>query len=327
MDSPLLDLGRERIVKGRGLYITLSRAERLRAARGVPQAIVKVTGFGRGARGVKDAMAYISREGEFPFEKDSGELIQGLDEQRELVNEWSIDFKGPRRSRDSAQIVFSMPPGSSVESLKAAVRATGAKAFPDNEWVFGIHTDTKHPHAHMVVKMRGMENGKKLRLRKADLYELRTIFAEAAREQGVQLAASPRAARGIGRKGMRQAIYQLKNKGVKPKRETQTFEKVLDELGKGDWKEKPWEVSMRRRNGLERQAYREESEKLRTEAFYNVKDRNELLKAAADLEQFSRNMPTPKTKHQFIKERIWQKTLAARKEQLRIRGREEENER
>ena len=47
MDSLLLDLGRDRIVKGRGLFISLPRAERLRAARGVPQAIVKVTGFGR----------------------------------------------------------------------------------------------------------------------------------------------------------------------------------------------------------------------------------------------------------------------------------------
>ena len=164
MDSSPLDFGRARIVKGRGISIPMSLAERLLAARGVRQAVIKITGFGRGPRGVADAMAYISREGKLPLEKDTGELIQkgSCEEQRELVKEWSIDFGGRKRSRDSAQIVFSMPPGSDPEALRRAVRATGARAFPDNEWVFGIHLDTDHPHAHMAVKMCGKENGNKL---------------------------------------------------------------------------------------------------------------------------------------------------------------------
>jgi hypothetical protein len=266
MDTPLLDLGRARIVKGKGLSINLPLAERLLAARRVPQAVVKVTGFGRGAKGVAKAMDYISRKGELPLEKDTGELIQGREEQRELVKDWSIDFDGPTNSRDSAQIVFSMPPGSSVEVLRAAVRATGARAFPDNEWVFGIHQDTEHPHAHMVVKMRGKEHGKKLRLKKADLRELRGMFAEAARERGVMLAASSRAARGVGRKGIRRTIHQLKQKGIRPEVDKQTIQEAGRELMKGDWKEKPWEKAMAERNKLEREAYRQEATALRQAA-------------------------------------------------------------
>src|ERR1700690_3918689 len=100
MDSPL-DFGRDRIVKGRGISINLPLAERLLAARGVRQAVVKVTGFGRGAKGVANAMDYISRKGELSLEKDTGDLIQRREEQRELVKEWSIDFDGKKKSRDS----------------------------------------------------------------------------------------------------------------------------------------------------------------------------------------------------------------------------------
>ena len=163
MDEPFLDLGRARRIKGQGFYIRLPRAERLRAARGVRQAIVKVSSFSRGVRMVGDHLRYISRKGELPLEKDTGELIQGLEMQKELIASWAIDFDDRKNSRDTANIIFSMPRGSKVDALREAVRTTGARAFPDHEWVFGIHQDRAHPHAHMVVKMRGREKGKKLR--------------------------------------------------------------------------------------------------------------------------------------------------------------------
>ena len=197
--EPLLDLGsRPHMVKGRGFSFHLPLAERVRAARGVRQAIVKVTSFSHGFRGVRDHLDYISREGELALEKDTGEVLEGREMQKELVADWLVDFDASKKSRDTANIVFSMPPGSNVEALRAAVRNTAAKAFPNHEWVFAIHQDRNHPHAHMVVKMRGKEKGKKLQLKKAELYKLRETFAEASREQGVELAASPRAARGVG---------------------------------------------------------------------------------------------------------------------------------
>ena len=96
------------MVKGRGFSFQLPLAERVRAARGVRQAIVKVTSFSHGFRGVRDHLDYISREGELPLEKDSGEVLQGRKERKELVREWSIDFGGQKRSRDTANIVFSI---------------------------------------------------------------------------------------------------------------------------------------------------------------------------------------------------------------------------
>jgi len=327
MDKPLLDFGRARIVKGRGFSIQLPLAERLRAARGFRQAVVKVTGFGRGTRGVGKAMDYISRDGALPLEKDSGELIKGRDEQKALIKEWSMDFDGHERSRDTAQIVFSMPPGSKVEALRKAVRATGERAFPDHEWVFAMHEDRKHPHAHMMVKMRGKEKGKKLQLRKADLRELRGLFAEASREQGVMLAASPRAARGIGPTAERQAIYRLRQKGIIPNVERATVKEILSEAERGPLQEKPWEKAMRERNERERGLYREEAEKLRARAAgkegQGDPERKEtLLHAAHDLELFATAMPRPKSRRQAMLEKAQAKTPEKTKDRTKSQGAE-----
>jgi hypothetical protein len=265
-ERPLLDFGRTRTVKGAALYLKMSRAERLRAARGVRQAIVKVRSFPHGIKGVGKAMSYISRKGTLPLEKDNGELVKGLEEQRELVRDWAVDFDKREDSRDGAHIIFSMPPGSDPEALRKAVRTTGARAFPDNEWVFAIHQDKNHPHAHMVLKMRGREQELKLDPRKADLHRLREIFAQAAREQGVELAASSRAARGIGRKAMRQVVYQLRQKGIRSKINKQIVEEAMQEVQRNDWKEKPWERAMMERNKLERKAYVKEAAALRQAA-------------------------------------------------------------
>src|SRR5665213_2006759 len=112
-EKPLLDFGRARRVKGQGFYIKLPLAERLRTARGVPQAVVKVMRkFPHGARGVKKVIDYISRKGELELETDSGDRIKGREEQAELVKEWAIDFDSQANSRDAAHVVFSMPLGS-----------------------------------------------------------------------------------------------------------------------------------------------------------------------------------------------------------------------
>jgi len=323
-EKPFLDFGRTHTVKGQGLYINLSRGERLRAARGVRQAIVKVRSFPRGAKGVKKCMSYISREGKLSLEKGTGELIRGLEQQRELVRDWAVDFDKRPDSRDGAHVIFSMPPGSDPEALRRAVRSTGGRAFPDNEWVFAIHEDKKHPHAHMIVKMRGREKNLKLDPKKADLHRLREIFAEAAREQGVELAASPRAARGIGRKGIRQAVYQIRQKGVRPKVERQMIEEAIQEVQKGDWKEKPWEKAMVERNNLEREAYRQEAASLRKAAEQQAQQiaRERMLKDALILEKFAERMPKPKTKRQIAKEWLWQEVQKQRREKSRATERD-----
>jgi hypothetical protein len=299
-----LDFSPKPLVKGHGLVVSLPLAERLRAARGVPQAVVKVAGYGHGTGGAKRLFKYISRKGELPLEDEMGEVLTTTDQQKARVNDWAPDFDARGDSRDTVHLIFSMPPGSPPQALRRTIRTVLRERFQGHQAVFAIHEDKNHPHAHVVVKMFNVETEKKLRLNRPDLYRLREIFAEAAREEGVEMAVSSRAARGIGRKGRRRVAHQMHRKGIVPRAEQETARELLASLERGDYREKPWEVAMRRRNGLERQAYRAEAEKLRAAALQNVKDRDELLKAAADLERFSRSMPTPKTLRQTMLDQL-----------------------
>jgi hypothetical protein len=143
--------------------------------------------------------------------------------------------------------------------------------------------------------MRGPK--KKLELRKADLHQLREVFAEAAREQGVMLAASSRAARGIGRKGVKQSLHHLRAKGVVPKVQKQAVEELAEELKLGDLQEKPWEKAMRLRHGLEKKAYLEDAMRIRAAAGKeDAHGKAKFLQAAKDLEQFAKTMAVPKTR-------------------------------
>jgi len=298
-----LDFGRSRIVKGHGLGVRLPLAERLRAAQRVPQAVVKVVSFPRGRKRLTELMAYISRDGTLPLETESGDLVTHLEDQKELSGLWARSFDGRKRSRQAAHIVFSMPRGSNPEALRNAVRTVLAREFPGHRTVFGVHEDRRHPHAHAVVHMRGPR--KKLELRKADLRRLREVFAEAAREQGVMLAASPRAARGVGRKGVRQAVHHLRAKGVVPKVETGAAREFMEETKRGVLEEKPWEAAMRHRHDLEKQAYAEEVQRLRAaSAHADARDKVAMLEAAKVLELFALTMPTPQTRRMSWMEKL-----------------------
>ena len=305
----LIELRRGGIVKGLGLYFPISLAERLRNARGIPQAVVKVISYGHGSKGVGRTIDYISRKGELPLETETGDVIQSRSEQKELVRTWSRDFDQRKTSRDGVHIAFSMPKGSNPEALRRAVRAVLRKSFSGHESVFAIHQDKPHPHAHVVVKMRGRESGKKLRLNKPELFKLREAFAEAAREQGIQLAVSPRSARGVGRKSIRQALYHLRKRGITPNVYKRDADEIIGSASHGDWQEKPWERAMRERNEHERRTYFEEAQSVRTEAIRlkstpDQRTEQAMLKAAEDLERYSRDMPVPKTRRQILLEKI-----------------------
>jgi len=329
MSDGLLKFEPSPIVHGRGLYLHLPLAERLRAARGVPQAVVKVMKkFPHGAKGVSACMDYISREGELPLETESGEVILGRPDRKALVKNWAVDFDQRKDSRDAAHIVFSMPAGSPVEALKAAVRTVGHKVFAGHEWVFAVHTDKKHRHAHMVLKMRGRESNKKIDFKKADLHRLREQFAEAAREQGVELAASSRAARGVGRKGVSQAVFQLRQKGIRPDVDKDAHQEAYRDLIDNNWNPKPWEAAMAQRNKREREANLQEAAELRKAAALKTQqEREQLLRDARLLEQFAQRMPQAKSWRQEVMEKAFAKVLEERKIKFRHHGREEDMER
>tara|TARA_R110002124_G_scaffold278874_1_gene451106 strand:- start:13677 stop:14891 length:1215 start_codon:yes stop_codon:yes gene_type:complete len=174
-----------------------SISDRLKVARGVPQAVVKITSHSYGKGAVKRRLDYISREGEIMIETETGERLLGGDETKELLNEWAEDFGHRKNGRDATCIVLSFPQEVDHGVAYSIAQEFLAEQYGDNyRYGFAAHDDTDHYHVHAVIKTIGLD-GRSLPTYKADLREWRINMAEKAREHGLALDASPRFARGV----------------------------------------------------------------------------------------------------------------------------------
>jgi len=191
------------------------------------QAVVKVLSFGHGRQSVRNQADYISRKGEIPLEDQEGNLIEGADEVKELIEGWSDDFSEFLNARDSLHMQISVPEGSDREAAHDAVRAFAKETFSENyEYVFVRHDDTNHPHSHILVKTKGRD-GKKLNPRKKDLARWREVYAREASERGILLDASSRRSRGQGKKGKAMAVVKAAERGESARAVVATAEEVI----------------------------------------------------------------------------------------------------
>ena len=173
-----------------------SLKERVSAAKGSPQAVFKISSYSRSSSAVWDRVNYVARDGEIEVEMPNGEEISQQELGR-LVEEWSADAEEGGRGRIAMAAVVSFPDGVDKEQATEAARQFFAEAFGKNhDYVFAAHEDAKQFHVHVVVQVAGAD-GKQLRISKDDIQDLRVLLAEKAREQGIELDASPRWARGL----------------------------------------------------------------------------------------------------------------------------------
>ena len=190
----LEDARRGSLPRGRRRW-TGSLSQRARASRRLPQAVFKISSYSHSAGAVWDRVNYVSREGELEAEGPNGErLEQG--QLAQMVEDWNRETEERARRRYAMSAVVSFPKGVDEEKAIEAGRQFFREAFADNhDYVFAAHTDAKHFHLHVVVQAAG-HDGKQIRLNRDDLQALRMLLAEKAREQGIELDASPRWARG-----------------------------------------------------------------------------------------------------------------------------------
>ena len=186
---------RGRLPKG-GRKWTGSLGQRARASRGLPQAVVKISSYSHSAGAVWDRVNYVGRDGELEVEAPTGETLTQA-ELEERVEGWSAET-GDRAGRQlSMNMVVSFPAGMDEAKATEAARQFFQEAFAENhDYVFAPHTDAKQFHVHVVVQSAG-HDGKQLRIRRDDIQDLRLLLAEKAHEQGIELDASPRWARGL----------------------------------------------------------------------------------------------------------------------------------
>lgn len=176
--------------------------EKLRATlKRMPEVTVKITGSGRTIKQIKNHLDYISRNGKKVLEDQDGNLLTDREAICDLRDAWRDGRHGITTDngtvRETFNLVLSMPPGTDRQAVHDAARDFAAAEFHGNyDYVFVSHDDTRHPHAHLVVKAMGYD-GKRLNPRKADLQRWRESFATKLREHGIEANATKRQARGI----------------------------------------------------------------------------------------------------------------------------------
>ena len=180
-----------------------------RVVNNAPEVVVKVTGGAKGAAHIKSHMDYLTRNGKIEAENERGMALKTREELRQEHKEWVADLgKTRKNSRDTINIVLSMPANSDEQTLKEAVRRFAKEQFAENHrYLMVLHTDKNHPHVHLTVKALG-EDDRKLDPKKEDLQLWRESFAAKLQELGVEAEATPRFARGVVKKSVSMPVVQ-----------------------------------------------------------------------------------------------------------------------
>jgi len=164
-----------------------------------PQAVFKVVSFARGYQ-VKNLIAYLTRvnqeeEKQVDAEDENGVLHHSSLADAEVYNDWKKDFvrkkkaNSKRPPRHAMHLLFSAAGANTPENARKtlnAARKTAEECFREKGYKYALilHTDTQHPHVHVVVNMKNInDEQKKLKLNKPEIFEIRYKFAENLNQQ------------------------------------------------------------------------------------------------------------------------------------------------
>jgi len=202
-----------------------------------PQAMVKVVKKGGtvNARGMRDQMAYLSKEGDAKLERSEryfGVEIDDDDDRERLVRSWGLSGETKTKSDKTTHFVVSFPHGTDHDSAYRAGRAWAEQMFASGtygevfDYYTAFHTDRAHPHMHVVVNRRGMENGDWLKVSRRSQFnydEFRAVQVEVAASEGIFLEATPRLARGLTDRPLPDAeMRRAEREGRKPQAPSHT---------------------------------------------------------------------------------------------------------
>ena len=159
-------------------------------------------------RGMKGQTAYLQKDGTVALEASerhfgaelSGDLLD------DTLASWSRAASRDAKADLTSHFIVSFPADTDELSAYRAGRAW-AEAMFDHGTYGGVwdhytafHTDTAHPHMHVVVSRRGVEQGTWLKVSRRgpiDYDELRFVQVEVAACEGIELQATPRFARAL----------------------------------------------------------------------------------------------------------------------------------
>ena len=176
-----------------------------------PQAVVKMIRKGGASdlRGLRAQMAYLSRQGDVPLQRS--EAFMGIEVDAEqaaaIESTWRMPPEGSGRADRTSHFLVSFPTETPHGAAERAGRAWAEEMFGSGrfggdsyDYYTAFHTDRAHPHMHVVVHRRGLEQGAWLKVsQRSDLnYDaMRAVLVEVAAREGIELEATPRLERGV----------------------------------------------------------------------------------------------------------------------------------
>lgn len=275
-----------------------SNARAKRIVQHAPEVMVKITGNTKGVSHVASHLDYISRDGKLKLETETGEMIASKESVKDLHKQWMGNRgKVNKNTRETTNIILSMPRGTDEKALEKAARDFAKKTFAHNyQYVFVLHTDAKNenPHVHLTVKNLGHDR-KRLHVKKGQPQKWRESFAEALRKQGIDAEASPRAVRAVVKKGVNQIVRHIRESGRESSSDRNKVKEIINEYANKDTQEKPWEKKIKERQSLVRKTW--------LEAAKELKQKGEPI-FSQEIVKFVKDMPTLKTERHEMKEDI-----------------------
>ena len=201
-----------------------ARAKAEKFAAGRPEIVMKFDKTSvKSAHHLQESGRYISRNGKLECEDDEGQVLAGTEAIDERMKSWVEDEElyqqtgaGRPSDRLARRFIVSTPPGTDPEALKKAVREFAEAEFKSQgfEYIWTIHTDKAHPHAHVLIKNRAAD-GKRLHYSNRELRAMRERFCVIAETYGIDLNATSRAVRGKTRRDKPiERVYQEKRGSI-----------------------------------------------------------------------------------------------------------------
>ena len=174
-----------------------------------PEAMVKLVRSGgtTNAGGMRGQMRYLQKDGTIELEASERYFGAVLDDDllAETIGAWNGSASHDAKADRTSHFVVSFPVGTDEVAAYRAGRAWAEAMFDQGtygdvfDYYTAFHTDTPHPHMHVVVSRRGLEHGFWLKVSRRgpiDYEELRHVQVEAAAREGILLQATSRFARG-----------------------------------------------------------------------------------------------------------------------------------
>ena len=191
-----------------------------------PQAVVKMIRDGGTSdmRGMRAQMDYLSREGKERLERSEafGAVEIDAEQMAAMQQAWRMPPEGAGRADRTSHFLASFPEDTDPEAAYRAGRAWAEEMFGSGlyggdsyDYYTAFHTDRAHPHMHVVVYRRGLENGAWLKVsQRSDMnYDrMREVLARVAVREGIELEATTRFARGMHDRPVPDAEYRQAGK-------------------------------------------------------------------------------------------------------------------